>query len=247
MVGLSGAHVRELVRFAESLVTEGEWGDDAVEVFEALGLALEKVHAQRLLIAELRGEKPTTDGVDKTDVRITGLGKGENEPEKLLEIKDPEPVLDLTEPEPEVYEIKHFVDTRDEIVDSTSSSPFELVEKEGRVLSTKNRKTISEAVTAMGDATTALNTLMEATEIAPKEEPKETPQVMVTEAPTVEDKKEPDNEVSMKKEELMALLTTVATTAAHAVDKARSEVDVAQIVEDRINTHRGKALRHPRV
>jgi len=160
--GYSGAHIRELIVFAKSLLDDGS----ATTVSDAMSMATQKIAEQKELINRLRGDSEKKKGIDTRTFR-------------------------------DEIDITTFADMRNEkVVD-------EVEEKEGRVLSTKNRSVVKKAIDAMGDAVVALDELYNATEPAPKDtekllvvEGKESTDELVTIVATLPKLKEKKNVVS---------------------------------------------------
>ncbi|MFH1572376.1 MAG: hypothetical protein ABIG68_00235, partial [Acidobacteriota bacterium] len=181
----------------------------------------------------------------------------------LLDLEDDPPEDSVLELLAESKRIDEAVLELAAVSDLTEyTEKLKALQKEGRVLSAKNRKVIGEAIDAMNAAETVLKQLMEATEPAPKQEPQpESPRLMVTSA-----KKSPNpppsadipknsivppppprkpEDAGVSRDELKAIIASVAHGVKEAMDKTRSEIDVSQLVQDRINALRGVALKRP--
>jgi len=208
-IGYSGAHIYELVAFAKSLMED----DEELEMPEAVRMSLRKIEEQRELISNVRGEKKElVEHLVEIDKNV--------ESDTTFYIIDEEGKIKA--PQEDFVELDFINKDDNQIIELTD----DLVEKAGRVISAKNRKTIQSAIDGMDQATLALKALMSATELS--EEDDSGPAVDIS------------RDIDVKR-----ILKTVKESLTEAQKENLKDLksSVSGMIDERLDVARGRVIR----
>ena len=214
--GFSGAHIYELISFARSLMEEED-----IDFDTAIKLSFKKMMDQKLLIEQVReGDK------DKK-----GLVTDE-EDETVIWLADENPLKDVD------LDFSHDLDFEEEIAEECDL----MIKKEGRIISSKNRKTMTRAIESMEAATADLKQLVHDTNPDKEEIPIVTDLGGEKEIEIIED--EIEEEVEEKEQEIAFDADSFGENLSGALKLAidAMKIDPVQIVQEKINRATGKVF-----
>ena len=207
--GFSGAHIFELISFAKLLMEEED-----IDLDTAIKLSFKKMTDQKLLIERVRegGKEEKGRGPDEEDETVIELVK-----ENALEDVD--------------------LDEFDE--DDLDFEADLLIEKEGRIISSKNRKTMTRAIESMEAATADLKQLVHDTnpdkeETLPAEDLGKGIEIVDEEIEEVEEK---EMEVAFDADSFGENLSGALKLVIDA-----TKIDPAQIIQEKIDLVTGKVF-----
>lgn len=210
--GFSGAHMYELVKFAQTIAEE-----DDIDIADALVISLKKIKDQRELIDSVRGKK----GIS-AEVSVDG----DSIAEALLKNEDEIIFTDVSDG---MYEI-----SGNKIVKEIERKDFTSEEKSGRTLSKDTISTLKKVADGMEKAIDAIKDLVESVESSPEEPPADEVILEITESK----EKELSMENSFENFDSSKVKDAITSVISGILSSQR--IDIGKAVEDRLDKARGR-------